>query len=478
MIGSRLLWVTALLAGEVSAQGTMTLTVSGDSIMQAAAVRDYGFLAYPVTVLAPLGMEVTTRQPRIEVKVLGMTLWFRAGHGTFADNGLIVSLHEMAFVQNGVLYLPEQFYAQWLPTRLPRRLRYTAGTRTLEALADVVAAPLQLSGSPPSRQLEPEVVTKPNPDARSSRLAPGTNGSSATTAFADDESPASPALLEARRAASSVPSPSAEMHLRVSGFYSDNFFQAPPDEAPAELLATSAEARLVLRIPEQRTNVQARLSRTLFDGFAPSTAVIAAYDANGTYHVLEGTGGYQRRSPRLGAGDQTGFASSVYASGAVGVKLPLQMQLSALGHYYDIYQHARSVDSRFSGAGVALRYRGFGYRFSPEVGEVRSSWSSSIASENYRERAQWASVRAVPLTPVWLHARYRRNERRYTIADEASSNLGRVDTREVWTLATEFRLGRRLTWGVYYTREDGASTRADRTFTTQSVTSGLSYRVW
>lgn len=478
MIRSRLVLITALLASPVSAQGTITLTVSGDSSVRAAAVRDYGFPAYAVTVLAPLGMEVATRGQRIEVKVMGMTLWFRAGYATFADNGLMVSLHEIAFVRNGVLHLPEHFYVEWLPARLPRRLRYTAGKRTLEELEDVVAAPVQLSPGPRPRQLEPNVLSGPGPDGRDSAAERGTNGSRAATALPDSDSPAPRALLDTRQAASPGPSPSAEMHLRVSGFYSDNFFQAPREATPVELLATSAEARLVLRIPEQRTNVQARVSRTVFDGFAPSTAVIASYDANGRYHVLEGTGGYQRRSPRLGAGDQTGFASSVYGSGAFGLKLPLQMQLSALGHYYDIYLHARSVDSRFSGIGGALRYRGFGYRFSPEVGEVRSTWSSPIASENYLERAQWVSVRAIPVAPVWLHARFRRDDRRYSIPDASASNFGRVDTRDVWTFASDVRLGRRLTWGVYYNREEGSSTRADRTFTTQSITSGLSYRVW
>jgi hypothetical protein len=486
MIPSRLFLLPVLLAGPVSAQSTLTLTVAGSTTARAAAEREYGFAAYPVTVLAPLGIEVTrrievtTRQERIEVKVLGLTLWFRPGYSTFADNGLLVSLQDRAFVRNGMLYLPEYFYAEWLPNRHPRGLRYTAATRTLEQVANVMAEPLRAAYPlpVPAGKLEPKAVAQPGRDSGASTPVGGNGSSAITTTFTEEEPRVASAALDTRRAPSPGPSPSVEMHMRLSGFYSDNFFQAPPGAAPAQLLATSADARVVLRIPEQRTNVQARIGRTLFDGFAPSTAVTGGFDANGKYHVVEATGGYQRRSPRLGVGDQPGFASSVYASGAFGMKLPLQMQVSALGHYYDIYLHARATDSRFSGAGGALRYRGFGYRFSPEVGEVRSTWSSSIASENYRERAQWVSVRAVPVDPVWLHARYRRDNRHYTIPDESSSNFGRADAREVWTLATDVRLGGRLTWGMYYTLEDGTSSRTDRTFRTQSITSGLSYRVW
>ena len=472
------LLIATLLASPVGAQGTTSLTVAGATRTRAEAARDYGFVAYPITVLAPLGFEAAARDGRIEVRLPGITMWFRPGYSTFADNGLLVSLNEPAFVRDGMLYLPEYFYTEWLPKRHPRGLRYVASTRTLEQLTDLAAEPRQASYPPPPPGPPVPETAKTTPDtAGRTRANDAANGHSSAAAPIGEEAAVPSAALDARRASTSRSEPAVEMHVRVSAFYSDNFFQAPSYATPSELLATSADARVVLRIPEQRTNVQARVSRTVFDGFAPSTAIIGGFDANGTYHVLEATGGYQRRSPRLGIGDEPGFASSVYGSGSLGVKLPLQMQVSMLGHYYDIYVHARAMDSRFSGAGGALRYRGFGYRFSPEVGQMRSTWSSSIASENYLELSRWVSIRATPVAPVWLHARYRRDSRQYTVPEETSSNFGRVDAREVLTLVTDIKLGGRLTWGVYYTHEDGTSTRAGRTFTTQSITTGLSYRV-
>lgn len=268
------------------------------------------------------------------------------------------------------------------------------------------------------------------------------------------------------------------MYLRISGLYADNFFQAPQGATPTPLKATTAEARFVLRVPEPRVNVHTRVSRTLFDGFAPSMAAVGGFDFSGKIHSLEGTAGYQRRSPRLGAGDQAGFASSIYGTGAYGVKVPGQLQVSVLGHYYDIYLHTLATDSRYYGAGGALRYRGFGYQFSPEIGATRSSWSSTIANENYRENSQWVAVRAVPTAAVWLYARYRRDLRDYTTTDLAASNWERADTRQHWTLAADIKLLRRLTWGVYYVTENAESTRDGRSFTTQLITSGLSYRLW
>ena len=473
-----------LLADPVGAQNTPTLTVAAATSSRAAGVRDFGFAAYPVTVLAPLGLEVTrridvaTNQERIEVKVLGINLWFRPGYSLFADNGLLVALEQRAFLKDGVLYLPEHFYSGWLPSRHPRGLRYTAATRTLEQLSDIAAEPLQASYPPPPGQAAAPDIAKPDQKPVASQPIEAAIGASTVRTLTDEESSVASAVLDRRRAPTPERSPSTEMHLRLSGFYSDNFFQAPFGATPAKLVATSADARVVLRTPEQGTNVHARVGRTVFDGFAPSTAVTGGFDSNGKYHVLEAIGGYQRRSPRLAVGDQPGFASSVYASGAFGMKLPLQLQVSALAHYYDIFVHARASDNQFAGAGGAIRFRGFGYRFSPEVGEVRSNWKSSIASEEYTEQAQWVSLRAVPIAPVWLHVRYRWDNRTYTIPDETSGNFGRADARKVWTIATDVRLGGRLTWGTYYTREDGTSSRTDRTFRTQSITSGLSYQVW
>lgn len=479
MIATRLLLASALLAGSLGAQRKDTLVVTARTTARAAAVWDYGFAAYPVTVLAPLGAVIMPNADRIEVKVFGTTLWFRPGHGTFADNGLLVAMQQVAFLRNGVLYLPDYFYSRWLPTRHARMLRYDGETGTLTRSDNVVVV---LRPTTPARAVGRESPRSLSADSKATDSvhrppAVGEGAAATRSVFVEDDARQEnvPAQAVGQVSPASA-SATTEMHLRISGLLADNFFQAPRNAPAIQLRATSAEMRFLLRVPAPRVNVHARASQTFFDGFAPSVAAVGGFDFSGKVHVLEGTAGYQRRSPRLGAGDQAGFASSIYGTGSYGVKLPGELQLSVLGHYYDIYLHALATDSRYYGGGGALRYRGFGYQFSPEVAEVRSSWQSSLPNENYSERTRWAAVRAVPWSPVWLFARYRRDMRDYTTSIATGSNFGRRDTRDHWTVAADVRL-RRLTWSMYYTHEDAVSTRADRSFTSQLITSGLSYRI-
>jgi hypothetical protein len=452
-----------VLAGPLRAQATDTLVVVGDTSARAVAVRSHGYVAYPLSVLAPLGAEITTEHTLVEVKLFGRVLRFRPGYGTFADNSTWESLQDVAFDQNGVLHVPESFFVQWLPARFPRRLRYDADTRTLtkpQVVSLRSVPPSRPALDPPNRQLARDSVSSRGIFATDERLLSAPE-------------PADPPHRPPSQAAVAF-----EMHMRLSGYYSDNFFQAPNGGTPTDMLATTAEARILMRARRPRLNVHARAHRTEFQGFAPSVAALGGFDWSGRRHSLQASGGYQRRSPRLGVGDETAFANTVHAAGAYGVGLPGRLQVSVLGHYYDIYSNARATHSQYYGAGGALRFRGFGFRFSPEVGRTDSRWVTPSASDQYGEQTRWVTLRAVPLARVYLDARYREDMRSYTIGDRGSSNFGREDRRAQWTIASDVRLTRRLWWGMYYTHEDGRSTRPGRTFATQSITSGLAYRVW
>lgn len=460
----RSILLATLIASPSSAQTLDTLTVGGDSTYRAVAVLDQGFAAFPITLLAPLGAEFAVSQGRHEVRVFGRTLGFRVGYGTFTENGMIMSLHYPAYERGGVLYVPEQFFTEWIPARYPRNVRYSAETGTLKRFELVVAA-----ATPPA--MEPRQSRPVGVDSTTHRL-------SADPLFTTEEPPMTSTRTPELTRRVLVPATDGEMYVRLSGWYSDNFFQAPSEGLPTELKATTGEMRLVVRSLIPGLNVQARVNRTHFERFDPSMAAVAVIDWTVGPHSLEFTGGRQSRSPRLLGGDQAGFANTTHGAVGYGLMLPGKFQASALGHHYNIRQHGRPGEFRLSGAGGALRWRGLGSRFSPEVGAMESRWEGGAESETYVEQTRWALIRASPWSSVYLNVRYREDARSYSISSPSASNYGREDTRGQWTISTDVRITRRLAWGVYYTFDDGKSTRVDRTFRTQSIISGLSYRIW
>lgn len=460
----RVVLAIALAAQPLAAQGPDTLVVVGDRVARAAAVRDHGYAAYPVTLLEALGAEVRAADEYTEVKLFGLVLRFHPGYGTFAVNSFITLLYRAAFERDGVLYVPDYFFVDWLPNQLGRWVGYDARTATLATRAAIARAEQQAA-------------------ARRGRAAPAgrevgqTTPARAPAAF--DEPPPSPRDRPQPRRGAQVPAPvTFQMHVRLSGSYFDNFFHVPSSGPETNLLASTAEARLLLRIENPRAHVYARVSGTAFDGYEPSKAVLGGFDWSGARHSVEATAGYQQRNPRLHVGDQPGFANVRHGTAAYGLVGPGRLQLSALAHYYDVALNAEAADNRFYGAGGALRYRGFGYRFAPEVGAMRSRWDAPREADAYDEHMFWLSLRAVPAAPLYLHTRYRRGMRVYVTGDPDAGNFEREDARHHVTLTWDLKLNRRLAWGGYYTYEEVHSTRSDRTLGTQSITSSISVRVW
>jgi hypothetical protein len=269
-----------------------------------------------------------------------------------------------------------------------------------------------------------------------------------------------------------------QLQLRLTGSYFDNFFRSPSALRPTYLAASGAEVRAAYVGLNPRTNIHARVAQTTFEGFAPSLAVAGGLEMSEGRHGIEATAGYQGRSPRLEFGDWTGFADVRHLTGAYTLVLPGAVQLRALTHSYDITRNTEPAGDQYTGFGGAVRFQGAGYRFMPEVGAARSRFDAAADGDRYDEQADWVSVRATPTPPFYLYVRYRRGVRTYVTATEAAANFEREDTRHHLTLMWELQLNRWLSWGFHYNYELAESTRAERRFDTQAVTSSFSARVW
>jgi hypothetical protein len=111
-----------------------------------------------------------------------------------------------------------------------------------------------------------------------------------------------------------------------------------------------------------------------------------------------------------------------------------------------------------------VRYRGFGWKFSPKLGFTSGNRKSDDRNESYDEPTWYGQLVFIPHSRVYLSLRYRRGERRYATSDRTDSNFDRVDERPQWSGFGSVRFNDRISGTLYFSSQKVTSTRAGRSF--------------
>ncbi len=129
--------------------------------------RHRGHPAFPVTALRRLGAEVRTAPEGARIGLYGDTIVFETHSPFFFASGRPQQLVAPVYAEGGILYLPHQFFAEWLPSRYGDRLRYAGDV--LQVLDGAgAAAP---AAAPAAARSAPAV-----PDTRVVIIDPGHGG--------------------------------------------------------------------------------------------------------------------------------------------------------------------------------------------------------------------------------------------------------------------------------------------------------------
>ncbi len=146
-----------------------------------------GYAALPVSVLAGLGAEVGTRGDEVEVRLGGRELRFRAGSAAFTVDGEEHRLAAPAYADGGVVFLPVQFFAEFLPSLRGSPVEVDAASRTLRRVrapaGQPVAAAVPETPPPPPVRAAPEPVRRKKlvvVDAGHGGVDPGAAGAGGT----------------------------------------------------------------------------------------------------------------------------------------------------------------------------------------------------------------------------------------------------------------------------------------------------------
>lgn len=255
--------------------------------------------------------------------------------------------------------------------------------------------------------------------------------------------------------------------LRLYGFQYDNFFQAPDGEPQEEVTLTRVEGRFGAR-PSQGSPFEL-YARGRFDSYSDGLdeawAVGGGLRFDRRPHRADLYFEHEEDRPVFDVGDEFDRANVLRLAGEYGYRLTEAWQVTGLAELrQEEFDQTTGKDNDFVSGGGALRYRGWGYDFSPELGVELGRRSADDPNEDHDQRDAWLKVRSIPFQDLYLSLRFRVRDREYTVGDPAASNFGREDDRRDVTLAADYTL---LDWlGVngYVAYEDAESTKETRTY--------------
>jgi hypothetical protein len=219
----------------------------------------------------------------------------------------------------------------------------------------------------------------------------------------------------------------------------------------------------------------ANLNYTTYDDpLDASQGVTAGLRSSGRTHGFDVFGEYLTNRPAGDVGELVEQADIRRLAGEYSYRFTRDWQLTALGEYQQQdFEISPGKDNTYTSFGGAIRYRGFGSAFSPEIGATFGDRDADDPDEDHSEQDLFLKIRSAPSSWAYLSLRYRHRTRDYSIDAPLADNFDREDTRQQWTATADLRTGRILTWNLYYSYEVAESTRATREFTTSLFGAGV-----
>lgn len=255
--------------------------------------------------------------------------------------------------------------------------------------------------------------------------------------------------------------------LRLYGFQYDNFFQAPDGEPKEEVTLTRVEGRFGVR-PSGGSPFEL-YARGRFDSYSDGLdeawAVGAGLRFDRDPHEADLYLEHEEDRPVFDVGDEFDRANVVRLAGEYGYRVTEDWQVTGLAELRrEAFDQTTGKDNDFVSGGAALRYRGWGYAFSPELGVELGERDADDPNEDHDQRDLWLKIRSIPFDDLYLSLRFRVRDREYTVGDPAASNFGREDDRRDVTLAADYTLLDWLGINGYVAYEDADSTKETRVY--------------
>lgn len=290
---------------------------------------------------------------------------------------------------------------------------------------------------------------------------------------------ATPASAQTPKQPAPTPTPAppdrVEAYARFGALLFDNFFQAPDGSPEEDVAGATLEGGLSLALQERRPlRAYAEGDYTLYHDLDPSAGIRAGVRLEERKQSFDLAVQYLANRPSREVRDEFDRADTLSVYGEYSHRVHEDFELTALAELrHETLELSADKDNDVYGLGGAVRYRGFGSKFSPEVGFRLGGRDVVDDNEDISQRELFLRLRWVPAPPFYLTCRYRHRSRDYSIADPAASNFGREDARDQLVATADWRRGKALVFNLYYALEDSDSSRSTGNFTTQMLSLGV-----
>lgn len=267
-------------------------------------------------------------------------------------------------------------------------------------------------------------------------------------------------------------------YLRLGGFYFDNFFQTAEGGPEDNVLALSLEAGIAYRLQEGG-HLEAYLDsdHVRYQDFDPSSGITGGLRAEGKPHSFDVFAQLLKGRPSREVGDVLDRADVFALNGKYSYRIAGDYEVIGQGEFrHETFDLGPDKENDVFNLGGALRYRGFGWRFSPESGLGFGKRDVQNDNEDLSQHEAYLRLRLSPTRSLYLNLRLRQRWRDYTVENASASNFQREDTRRQLVFSGDWTRGKHVVWNLYYAFEDSDSTRASGRFKTQMLFLGLTYR--
>jgi len=262
--------------------------------------------------------------------------------------------------------------------------------------------------------------------------------------------------------------------LKILGYHFDNFFQVTSPVPEENINAYAADYRFAYRPTASPTELFAHVNFIDYHRSGLSNSYGARFGLNhqGKSDDFRIFVDRQQHRPSF----EVGNAGSSFG------QANMTMFDAEYVHHFGVWQvggegqrqqqrfpASSNRDNDYNELKGIVRYKGFGWKFTPEAGLYRGRRAVNDSNETYKETGYYAQVAYIPVPSAYFSLRLLSRRRDY-------ENVSRVENRPGLEAVIDIRSSPRLSWLLYYSRERVRSSVPNSNFSDDLVIFGPEIR--